>query len=393
MSMLLNRKYGSRLECLFYILQSLYAKYGTTNSFGLPNIKFDNDDKFNVHRFCNKLTTCVGMNCCPYLINPLNRSKCYATQSVESDTTKSKAVSDVGGSLEALGFITRERRNMFKISKNGELWLNTSFGTKQWQEQALNGVLSYGPIIGLLHKILSEPEIFSCAGLYVGYPRTEEKVVYEGRTIYLSTDSQRDSNTRTLSRLIGWCVAVGIIEPEIVETNDSPVAYIKYKQFLDAPELTIRRFRKTDIFKSIWGKDILVKNPLSFSRLHKNVGSLRENNIETLRQLTMQYNDRILNRRFVFVYALNYCKENNKALNIHKLIEIMLQNADLFFIPGNHPFSTMESESAIADLVGIPFEITQDGSLLPLTKLDVSVLEEDAPDNIVKLTRQIVSQI
>ena len=393
MSMLLNRKYGSRLECLFYILQSLYAKYGTTHSFGLQNIKFDDNDKFNVHHFCNKLTTCVGMNCCPYLINPLNRSKCYATQSVESDTTKSKAVSDVGGSLEALGFITRESRNLFKISKNGELWLNTNFGTTQWQEQALNGVLSYGPIIGLLHKILSEPETFSCTGLYVGYPRTEEKVVYEDRTIYLSTDSQRDSNTRTLSRLIGWCVAVGIIEPETAEINDSPVAYIKYKQFLDAPELTIRRFRKTDIFKAIWEKDIFVQNPLSLSRLHKNVGSLRENNIEILRQLTMQYNDRILNRRFVFVCALNYCKGNNRTLNIHKLVEIMLQNADLFFIPGNDPFITMESESAIADLVGIPFDIAKDGSLSPLATLNVSVLEEDAPENIVNITQQIISKL
>ena len=38
----------------------------------------------------------------PYLVNPLNLSKCYATQSVDSDSTKSKAVSDIAVHLKLL---------------------------------------------------------------------------------------------------------------------------------------------------------------------------------------------------------------------------------------------------------------------------------------------------
>ena len=104
MALLLNRKYGSRLECLYYILTSCYNKFGTSNVFSLKDLKYDDDDSKNVHQYCQQLQNILGRQCCPYLNNPLSLSKCYATQSVDSDSTKSKAVSDIGGSLEALGF-------------------------------------------------------------------------------------------------------------------------------------------------------------------------------------------------------------------------------------------------------------------------------------------------
>ena len=117
MSLLLNRKYGSRLECLYYILKSCYAKFGTEKEFALKDLKYDEDDKYNVHNYCQLLQDCVGIKCCPFLVNPLNDSKCYATQSIYSDSTKSKAVSDVGGSFEALGFTKKFTKNKYKITK------------------------------------------------------------------------------------------------------------------------------------------------------------------------------------------------------------------------------------------------------------------------------------
>ena len=39
MSMLLNRKYGSRLECLYYILQSCYAKFSIDKEFSLKDFE------------------------------------------------------------------------------------------------------------------------------------------------------------------------------------------------------------------------------------------------------------------------------------------------------------------------------------------------------------------
>ena len=49
MSMLLNRKYGSRLECLYYILNSCYKKFGTTKYFSLNDLKFDENDINNMN--------------------------------------------------------------------------------------------------------------------------------------------------------------------------------------------------------------------------------------------------------------------------------------------------------------------------------------------------------
>ena len=77
MAMLLNRKYGSRLECLYYILKSCYAKFGKSRSFKLNDLKYDDDNENNVHNYCNLLVDCVGQSCCPFLKNPLNLSKCY----------------------------------------------------------------------------------------------------------------------------------------------------------------------------------------------------------------------------------------------------------------------------------------------------------------------------
>lgn len=211
MALLLNRKYGSRLECLYYILKSVYAKFGTDHEFALKDFKYDEDDDNNVHNYCQLLCTVVGRKCCPFLVNQLNSSKCYATQSVDSDSTKSKAVSDVGGSVEALGFIYRSSRNKYKITKDGEKWVKTDFESEEWEELARQGVLSYGVAVGFLSKIQELPDVFTYQGLNLSYPNTTEMVEYKDDngnviTINLSTNSQRDSNTRTMSRLIAWCV-------------------------------------------------------------------------------------------------------------------------------------------------------------------------------------------
>ena len=113
MALLLNRKYGSRLECLYYILQANFKNYGK-NSFTMSNMKFDKD-KVNITETCQLLCTKLNRKYCPYLENALNQSFCYATQSIYSDSTKSKAISDVVRSLEALGFIESIEKNSFII--------------------------------------------------------------------------------------------------------------------------------------------------------------------------------------------------------------------------------------------------------------------------------------
>lgn len=398
MALLLNRKYGSRLECLYYILTSCYNKFGTTTAFALKDLKYDGDDEKNVHQYCKQLRNVLGRQCCPYLNNLLNSSKCYATQSVDSDSTKSKAVSDIGGSLEALGFITKTGKRKYTVSAEGEKWVNSDFYSKEWEDTARKGVLSYGVTIGFLNKISELPDTFSCQGLYLSYPHTSETVLYidpsgVSKYIQISADSQKDSNIRTMSRIIIWCVAVGLIEPIGVASTASPLAHIKYQDFLNKKELTVRNFKKTPLCKSLFDSKLEVANPLSYSRLHKNAESMRENGGEDLRNATLEHKAKILDRRYVFVYALNYYSKLNKSLDFDKLVCTMENHFDAFFAPGNDARAIMESECEIGDIAGIPFIIEDDGLFKAKTIINEKVLNEDAPAASMELAEKIIKEM
>lgn len=397
MSMLLNRKYGSRLECLYYILKSCYAKYGLNTFFSLKDLKYSEEDEFNIHKFCGLLIDCVGIKCCPYLVNPLNSSKCYATQSVISDTTKSKAVSDIGGSLEALGFIKRYN-NQFKITLLGEKWIQSDFYSDDWENIARTGVLSYGPVIGFLFKIKELDDIFSYSGIYLSYPQTEESVMHldennNEKIVNISTDSQRDSNTRTMSRIIGWCVTVGLIEPCGVNTKNDCCAHLKYRDFINSGELVVRRFKKTELCNSLFSEKQIINNPLSYARLHKNVGSLRENGSEDLRRATLEYNKNILNRRFVFVYVLNHFSKENKNLSFNLLLQKMVKYRQYFFTELNDPAQIMSTEMEVAFIAGIPFSIVDGDNICPHTIINNDVLLEDVDNSILNLANKIIEEM
>lgn len=398
MAMLLNRKYGSRLECLYYILSSCYAKYGTTEAFTPDNLKYDVNDDNNVHEYCKLLQNKVGRLCCPYLKNSLNSSKCYATQSVCSDSTKSKAVSDVVGSLEALGFIEHINERQYKITGDGEKWVNSDFNSAEWEDIARKGVLSYGVIIGFLNKISELPDEFSYTGIYTGYPHTPETVEYTApdgsiSLINISTDSQYDSNSRATSRLIGWCVAVGLIEPKGVEADDSLPAHIKYRDFLNKRILSVRKFIKTELCKTLFDNKLYVSNPLSYSRLHKNVESLRENGGEDLRAATLLHKPKILDRRYVFVYALNYYSNLDKVLDFEKLINAMKNHAEHFFQDGSDAMTIMSSECDIGDIAGIPFAVENVTYLRAKTTINECVLNDGAPHDSITLAKKIIEEM
>lgn len=400
MALLLNRKYGSRLECLYYILQSRYEKFGMNTPFSLRDFKFSEADEKNVHNYCKLLEPCVGINCCKFLNNPLDSSKCYATQSITGDSTKSKAVSDVGGSLEALGFIVRIGKGEYKISELGKCWAQTEFVSAAWTDIAREAVLSYGPLVGFLSKLRDLNDEFSYSGIYLGYPKTEEKVEYIGddgiaRIINLSTDSRRDSNTRTVSKIIGWCVTTGLLIPKTTDgvNSSETLPQLKYRDFINKEELTVRTFKKSEITKKLFDNKFTVNNPLSFSRLHKNVGSMRENGEKDLRKATMRNNPKILNRRYVFVKVLNHCSINNIALNFERLIETMKIYEDCFCSPGNNIRDIMASEAEIADIVGIPFIDNDDGFLVPLTELNEQVLDEGVTTKARELARLIIKDM
>lgn len=390
MSILLNRKYGSRLECLYYILKSCYATHAN-NYFKSNDIKFDNNNEFNVHKFCKNLSNSLGINFCPYLNNPLDLSKCYATQSIDSDTTKSKAVSDVLNSLIALGFISKNNKG-FKITNLGINWCNTSFDSDLWIKIALTGVLSYGPLIGFLHKLNEDKlNVINIKDYFISYPDTNESILWNGCNVTLSTGSTKDSNTRTRSRIVSWCISTGLLKPiNLKQSNNLP--HINTRNLINQKRLNQSKFKKTSLFNAVVSKKLFVNNPLSYEHLLKDIKSLRERNGKDLREATLNFKPLILNRRFVLIYVLNRCSEENTSLNISKFIKIIEKYPDKFLPNTDDAESIISIESDICYLAGIPFNIDNE-YLIPLTTVNKNVLIDNAPKNIVDLAEKIFLEV
>ena len=71
MAILLNRKYPSRLECLYYILKTTYNNF-KKNPFIISNVKYNEELPDNILNNCDLLKTGLGRSYCPYLDNPLD---------------------------------------------------------------------------------------------------------------------------------------------------------------------------------------------------------------------------------------------------------------------------------------------------------------------------------
>ena len=71
----------------------------------------------------------------------------------------------------------------------------------------------------------------------------------------------------------------------------------------------------------------------------------------------------------------------------------MSEYSDEFFSENNDPTTIMESESDIADIAGIPFDIDDYGMLVPKTTINNDVLIEDAPKESIELAKKIIEEM
>src|SRR5690554_2130603 len=225
MAILLNRKYSSRIECLYYVLKTALNNY-EDSSFAISDIRFSDTAKDNVFNHCALLKSRFEIQYCPFLDNPLNSSKCYITQSTNYDSTKAKAASSVVRAWEALGFVEAKERE-FIFTKRGKQFASLRFEDPLWFEIMKQSVLSYGPIIGYLESAFKMKELFNSSELYVSYPKTNDP-------IELSTFSTRDSNTRTVSLLTSWCLQAGLIEPVNLPNEQNTLAHLFYRDIVNA---------------------------------------------------------------------------------------------------------------------------------------------------------------
>lgn len=402
MATLVNRN-SSRVECLYYILQSAYKKFGTKNEFKMKDLKFDEEDENNTHKYCQLLEEGF-VEYCPFLENQFDTSKCYATRSLETDSTKGKNVSDVVRTLEGFGFIVPSQDGRsFSITDEGERWINSTFGTEEWQEIVDSAILSYGPFVGFLYKVkMKNEEIVIPSQIYIGYPNTQETVQVETEegtvNVELSVGSKKDSVTRSRSKLVSLGLTSGLWVPNETDEGLDELPHIQQREILNKEKLTIRKIKLTKMLHKVTGNKIHVKHPLSYNHLLKDVKALRENNIGLTRRTTMEASKKVINRRFIIVDILNRASQNGVTISFKKFFECLESYGEEFFIESDKSKwpRIFQSELDIAFLAGIPFEIqkvSRDLELNPLTSIDEIELRVGAPERILEIADDIWEKV
>ncbi|MFN0200407.1 MAG: hypothetical protein ACKVTZ_02750 [Bacteroidia bacterium] len=386
MSYLINRTPPARLKCLHNLMLFAVSKFKLSDTFYMGDLQYDNANK-NVHHTCDLLIDdkSLGMKYCPYLENPLSDAGCNLTNGVLLDSTKKKEVSNTVNSLEALGFLNRENREL-SLTKAGINFAKTPFSSTKMHTILEKAILGYGLSVGVLAQIyqLNEDE-FSTDEISVGYPNTNEVITIDNQNITLSSGSQPDSNVRSKSTILAWLTACGFIVPKPFydKISDTQLAHIQTLEYILSKNRNIKFYKTLSFPSHIFTKKYEVKNPLDYDNFTKNAGALRENGQEDSREITLKFEDILKNRRLAIVYLLNQAYLNKKKINFSKIIHFLKQ-APKYFLINNETFeNTMQIELNFAFVCGIPYKVEKNRLLKPLVSANPLVLCKNAPKEII----------
>ena len=387
MSFLINRNPPARLECLHALCKLINLKYSINTSFKMTDIKFD-PKSINIHSQCELLleNKSLGLKYCRYKENPLNNSGCSLTNGINDDTTKSKEVSNTINSLHALGFVNRIG-NSIKFTNEGKRFAETLYNSNEMLIQIRTAVLRYGLFVGFIYQIknLGKNE-FDTNEIDVGYPKATENILYNGELIKISSGSEDDSITRTKSCLIAWATTCGFICPlPILSKLDMNNPHISSSEYVLQPKRNLRKYKIINLPQNLFSGDFVTKKPLDYKNLTKNIGALRENNQQNIREITLKLEPKIQNRRLAVLYILNKAFRNKKDVQLQKLVDFLLTFKEYFVIEKENFYDVMCEEINIAFISGIPFLINGKDNLKPLTGLNTEELTLNAPKEVIAI--------
>lgn len=328
---------------------------------------------------------------CRYKENPFSTSGCSLTNGVTDDTTKSKEISNTVNSLHALGFINRIG-NSLTLTSSGAQFANTIFNSNEMLFVIRDAVTKYGLFVGMLFQIsqLSKSE-FDTSEINVGYPKANERISFNGSMVTVSSGSEDDSNTRTKSCLLAWATTAGFIYPlPLLASINKINPHISSSDYILQTSRNLRKYKVIEIPPTLFNGKFITERPLDYKNLTKNIGALRENNQQDIRELTMKLEPKIQNRRFAILYFLNKAFLNKTNLSLTKLVNFMLLHEDIFVIEKNNIYDTMCEEINIAFISGIPFSIENGDELKPHTGINIVELTINAPSELLTIIKEIV---
>lgn len=394
MTYLINRTPVARFRCLHALAKFVKNKHDM-NKFYMGSLLYDSH-KINIHKFCDliKEDFALRIKYCPFLDNPLSKAGCYLTRGVDEDTTKRKEISNSVNALDGLGFINRVGRNL-QLTNLGSKFADTQFQSHKCLRIMRESLLKYGPMIGLLYQIHTWPtENFESTSLKVGYPDTGETMVKEGKTIIISSGSQKDSNTRTKSTLLAWAVTVGFIAPYSLQTKvKEKTSQTDTHEYMLRSVRNERSYVKKYLPDGIFLGNFITERPLDYNNLLKNIGALREHGQAVSRSETLRCRDIILNRRFALAYLLNKAFFNKCGLDFSKMSHFLKKQASFFVVNKDNFENVMKLDSFSAYMVGIPFKRRKNHVLYPVTGLNEKILCLNAPSKVINFLDNIVKEV
>lgn len=391
MAFLINRTAAARIECLHALAQLIKSKYGRTE-FALKDVKFDRDSK-NIHQYCTLLKNSDLMGAyCRFKDNPLDDAGCSITNGVNSDTTKSKEVSNTINAMHALGFVERKGRSI-RLTADGEIFASTDYNTAEMGELIKHAVLNYGPINGILTYLAEQykkGDQFNVKELTVGYPSPSEYAEHKGKIVEISNGSKTDSNTRTKSCLLAWLTTAGYIRPARLKPDPTYLPHLAYRSYINSAQ------RNEQLYEIVELPEIIeTRRPLDYDNLTKLNTGLRERGMATVREATLSYESIIKNRRFAIIYLLNKAFEEHKMLPFRLLFELFKAHPDTFIVSENGLIEIIEEEIEIAYMAGIPYAKVFDPRnsdeifLKPIQGINMKEASVGAPESLIKILENV----
>lgn len=390
MAYLVNRVPAARFQCLHSLCKFINSEYSTKTSFTLNEIKFKADGP-NIHSFCDYLKRNDNLDISHCRFKPaIDKSGCGLTNSITSDSTKSKEVSNTINSLHGLGLVTRDINGKVTLSKLGKNFAETEFYSESMHPIIVEAALNYGPVIGMLGQILqSNLTSFNTNDISVGYPVTNERVLHNGSRVVISSGSEQDSNTRTRSSLIAWGISSGFFRLEDSGDYKASRAHIESADYILSETRGKKKLKLLKIPKLLDNK-FCTNRTLDYSNLTKNSKALRESNQLDVREATMYATTKIQNRRFAILYLLNNCYRNNTTITLDEIVEFLKIRQDLYVINLQELKKVVTIEINIANSAGIILE-RSGSSLRPMNLINLKELEIGAPDNLLKDIKERVA--
>ena len=135
----------------------------------------------------------------------------------------------------------------------------------------------------------------------------------------------------------------------------------------------------------------ITDRPLNYDNLTKMNFCLRENGQSVVREATMYYETKIKNRRFAILFLLNLAFQNNTAIALSDIIDVIKDDKDKFVVSEENLEETISTEIEIAFMAGIPYVGRyMNGKLYlqPIKGLNLKELEEGAPQEVINFLNQ-----